>query len=73
MDDKKEEEKLYREYDDPEAFKRLGIGFDEREQWRRTKKERLHMPGGGPSIFSTGEDILAQTENVTVYSQHPNT
>ena len=39
----KEEEKLYREYDDPVAFKRLGIGFDEREQWRIRQKERLRL------------------------------
>ena len=45
MDKDKEKEKLYREYDDTEAFSRLGIGFDEREQWMITKKERLRMPG----------------------------
>jgi hypothetical protein len=43
MDDKKEEEKLYREYDDPEAFKRLGKDFNDREQWRRTQKKRLRL------------------------------
>ena len=78
MDDKKEEEKLYREYDDPEAFKRLGIGFDEREQWRRTKKERLHMPGrrypipllnlGAPKIDNDLDKIRQAKERNSTYS-----
>lgn len=78
MDENKEEEKLYREYDDPEAFSRLGIGFDEREQWRRTKKERLHMPGrrypipllnlGAPKIDNDLDKIRQAKERNSTYS-----
>ena len=42
-EDEKEEEKLHHEYDDPVAFKRLGRGFNEREQWRIRQKERLRL------------------------------
>ena len=80
MDEDKEKEKLYREYDDPEAFSRLGIGFDEREQWMITKKERLRMPGrrypipllnlGLPALNNDLDKIRqAKEHNPTYYSR----
>lgn len=78
MDEDKEKEKLYREYDDPEAFSRLGIGFDEREQWMITKKERLRMPGrrypipllnlGLPALNNDLDKIRQAKEHNPTYS-----
>ena len=77
MDDKKEEEKLYREYDDPEAFKRLGRGFNEREQWRIRQKERLRLTEpirppllilGAPAIDNDLDKIRQAKERNPTYS-----
>jgi hypothetical protein len=78
MDDKnKEEDKLlYREYDDPALFKRLGRGFDDREQWRITQRDRSRlkpmMPPllnlGAPAIDNDLDKILQAKERNPTYS-----
>ena len=73
----KEEEKLYREYDDPVAFKRLGRGFNEREQWRIRQKERLRLTEpirppllilGAPAIDNDLDKIRQAKERNPTYS-----
>jgi hypothetical protein len=80
MADEKEEEKeekLYREYDDPVAFKRLGKGFNEREQWRRRQKERLRLTErmglvplnlGAPALDNDLDKIRQAKERNPTYS-----
>ena len=75
MNEDEKEEKLHREYDDPVAFKRLGRGFNEREQWRRTQKERLRLTElmglvplnlGAPAMDYVKETVfLAKKDNPT--------
>jgi len=73
----KEEEKFYREYDDSVAFKRLGRGFNEREQWRRTQKERLRLTEpmrlpllnlGAPALDNDLDKIRKAKERNPTYS-----
>jgi len=72
----KEEEKLYRQYDDPAAFDRLGTGFNEREQWRRTQKERLRLTKpmlpllnlGAPALDNDLDKIRKAKERNPTYS-----
>jgi hypothetical protein len=75
MNEDEKEEKLHHEYDDPVAFKRLGRGFNEREQWRRTQKERLRLTElmglvplnlGAPAMDYVKETVfLAKKDNPT--------
>lgn len=78
-EENKEEEKLYRDYDDPVAFNRLGRGFNEREQWRITQKERLRLTEprglvplslGAPALDNDLDKIYqAKTRNPTYSSR----
>ena len=76
-EDEKEEEKLHHEYDDPVAFKRLGRGFNDREQWRRTQKERLRLTElmgltplnlGAPALDNDLDKILDAKDRNPTYS-----
>ena len=59
MDDKnKEEDKLYREYDDPALFNRLGRGFDDREQWRITQRNSLRLEPMSPPLLNLGAPAI---------------
>ena len=77
MNEDEKEEKLHREYDDPVAFKRLGRGFNEREQWRRTQKERLRLTElmglvllnlGAPALDNDLDKILQAKDRNPTYS-----
>ena len=77
MNEDEKEEKLHREYDDPVAFKRLGRGFNDREQWRRTQKERLRLTElmglvplnlGAPVLDNDLDKILEAKDRNPTYS-----
>ena len=77
MNEDEKEEKLHHEYDDPVAFKRLGRGFNEREQWRRTQKERLRLTElmglvplnlGAPVLDNDLDKILQAKDRNPTYS-----
>ena len=77
MNEDEKEEKLHHEYDDPVAFKRLGRGFNEREQWRRTQKERLRLTElmglvplnlGAPALDNDLDKIRQAKERYPTYS-----
>ena len=77
MNEDEKEEKLHHEYDDPVAFKRLGRGFNEREQWRRTQKERLRLTElmglvplnlGAPALDNDLDKILQAKDRNPTYS-----
>ena len=70
------QEKLYKEYDDGDMFKRLNEGFDDREQWRNTQVRRLQLPQrldpppslslGAPAMDYVKETVfLAKKDNPT--------
>jgi hypothetical protein len=69
------QEKLYKEYDRHDIFKRLNEGFDHREQWRNTQVGRLQLPQrldlpslslGAPAMDYVKETVfLAKKDNPT--------
>jgi hypothetical protein len=77
-EDEKEEEKLYREYDDdPEAFKSLGREFNKQNKWRARQRDRLHLTEpigipllnlGAPALDNDLDKIRQAKERYPTYS-----